>query len=301
MPARRRASISTGYLLSHHKYSLEFRQDHKYLDPIASFLLSTPEEDGHCEFFATAACVLLRGVGVPTRYVTGYYVHEGAGGTTMIVRQRDAHAWCQAWIDGTGWITVDATPGDGRPDALENDTPVEPWRRVWERIQDALQAITFQLANITPVQTGAVVVGFSVLSAGGWAFWMYWKRRALLARLVSVPKPTYTMNDVVLRAQSERFEQAWKRATGTALPANRSYSEYLRLRGADAEAPLPDGLAAASAEFAREYEAARFGSPIDDERREALRRLLEKIETIEPVAPGAAAEKTSMRESTTTR
>lgn len=77
-------------------------------DPIGNFLLS--RKAGHCEFFASSTALLLRQMGVPTRYVVGYAVSEWNTDMNMyIVRQRHAHAWVTAWVDGQ-WQVVDTTP-----------------------------------------------------------------------------------------------------------------------------------------------------------------------------------------------
>lgn len=70
------------------------------------FLLQT--RSGHCEYFATAAVLLLRQLHIPARYAVGYAVHEHFGGK-YVVRQRDAHAWCLVWRNGT-WQDFDTTP-----------------------------------------------------------------------------------------------------------------------------------------------------------------------------------------------
>jgi protein-glutamine gamma-glutamyltransferase len=54
--------------------------------------------------------VLMRAAGIPAHIVTGYQ-----GGTFnryadyWIVRQSDAHAWVEVWIEGRGWQRVDPT------------------------------------------------------------------------------------------------------------------------------------------------------------------------------------------------
>jgi transglutaminase-like putative cysteine protease len=66
--------------------------------------------EGFCEHIASAFVVLMRGMDVPARVVTGYQ-----GGTfnsvdgVLEVRQRDAHAWAEVWIEGEGWLRVDPT------------------------------------------------------------------------------------------------------------------------------------------------------------------------------------------------
>ena len=75
---------------------------------LADFLLVT--RTGHCEYFATATTLLLRAAGVPARYATGYSVQEWSPlERSYIVRERHAHAWVRAWVDGH-WIDFDTTP-----------------------------------------------------------------------------------------------------------------------------------------------------------------------------------------------
>src|SRR5205823_5468364 len=72
-------------------------------------------------------------MGVPARYVTGYYAHESADEGVSIVRQCDAHAWTEVWTDENGWITFDPTPSSGMPgqaNALSN------FERAWDKLDD---------------------------------------------------------------------------------------------------------------------------------------------------------------------
>lgn len=65
---------------------------------------------GYCEYYASAFAILMRAAGIPTRIVTGYqggYWQEGAD--YLLVRQSDAHAWNEVWLDGEGWVRVDPT------------------------------------------------------------------------------------------------------------------------------------------------------------------------------------------------
>ena len=65
---------------------------------------------GYCEYYASTMAVLLREMGVPTRYVTGYLPGErdlGQGIST--VRNSDSHAWVQVYFPGYGWIDFDPT------------------------------------------------------------------------------------------------------------------------------------------------------------------------------------------------
>ena len=72
---------------------------------------------GHCQTFATAMALLLREVGVPTRFVTGFLGGElGAFGRYVLVRGQNVHAWVEVWCGpGRGWVTFDPTPSAGQP------------------------------------------------------------------------------------------------------------------------------------------------------------------------------------------
>ncbi len=72
------------------------------------FLFDT--QRGFCEHFASAFAVLMRAAGVPTRVVTGYQGGEvNPVDGYLVVRQSDAHAWAEVWLDGRGWLRVDPT------------------------------------------------------------------------------------------------------------------------------------------------------------------------------------------------
>jgi len=75
---------------------------------LAAFLRE--HRKGHCEYFATAAVLLLRAAGVPARYATGYSVQEWSElEQRFVVRRRHAHAWARAYVDGQ-WRDFDVTP-----------------------------------------------------------------------------------------------------------------------------------------------------------------------------------------------
>jgi len=77
-------------------------------DPVDRFLFDTRR--GFCEHYASAFSVLLRSAGIPTRIVLGYQGGEiNPLGGHLIVRQSDAHAWTEVWLDGLGWYRVDPT------------------------------------------------------------------------------------------------------------------------------------------------------------------------------------------------
>lgn len=77
-------------------------------DPVDDFLFSSRR--GFCEHFASAFTLLMRAAGIPARVVVGYQGGElNPFGDHMTVRQSDAHAWSEAWLEGRGWVRVDPT------------------------------------------------------------------------------------------------------------------------------------------------------------------------------------------------
>ncbi|MEI6802877.1 MAG: DUF3488 and transglutaminase-like domain-containing protein [Burkholderiales bacterium] len=67
-------------------------------------------KEGFCEHIASSFVVLMRGLGIPARVVTGYQGGEpNALDGYWTVRQSDAHAWTEVWIAAQGWVRVDPT------------------------------------------------------------------------------------------------------------------------------------------------------------------------------------------------
>ena len=77
-------------------------------NPVDRFLFETRR--GFCEHYASAFSVMMRSVGIPTRIVLGYHGGElNPMGGHLIVRQSDAHAWTEIWLDSLGWYRIDPT------------------------------------------------------------------------------------------------------------------------------------------------------------------------------------------------
>lgn len=82
--------------------------------PVEDFLFHSKE--GYCEHYATAMVMLLRSSGIHARLVTGFLEGEWSElGGYFMVRQKDAHSWVEAYIDGTGWVRFDPTPSAAAP------------------------------------------------------------------------------------------------------------------------------------------------------------------------------------------
>ncbi len=78
-------------------------------DPVEAFLTETNR--GYCEHFASALALIARMWRIPTRLVVGYKNGSFEGESrSYVFRDRDAHAWVEAYFNGYGWVQFDPTP-----------------------------------------------------------------------------------------------------------------------------------------------------------------------------------------------
>jgi protein-glutamine gamma-glutamyltransferase len=186
---------------------------------VDDFLFDTKR--GFCGHYASAFAALMRAAGIPARVVTGYQ-----GGTLnpygdyWILRQSDAHAWTEIWIDGRGWMRIDPTASiaperveRGLADTANADDPlVSRWqsrtawfagarlrldllREIWrERILDFDQDSQRRLLEMLhiPEPDGQKLV---MLLAVGMALvlaWLTWQvRRELAPQSKDIAARTY--------------------------------------------------------------------------------------------------------------
>ena len=66
---------------------------------------------GYCEYFATTMAMLLRELGVPTRYAKGFLPGDRDPSGHETVRSANAHAWVEVYFPGYGWVDFDPTAG----------------------------------------------------------------------------------------------------------------------------------------------------------------------------------------------
>lgn len=104
-------------------------------------------ETGYCMHFANATAVMLRALGVPARYVTGYCANVVDGKAT--VTSDNAHAWVEYFDERIGWIPLDATSSDFEvPQATESIQPTTQAQTTSPTVQPTTQA-----QNTKPVKT----------------------------------------------------------------------------------------------------------------------------------------------------
>jgi transglutaminase-like putative cysteine protease len=127
-----RVSKLETYLAEKYTYTLDFAGATTNLS-IEDFLLR--EKRGYCEYFASAMVLLLRSEGIPARLVSGFLGAEFSDlGGQYVVRQGNAHAWVEAWIEGEGWRTFDPTPFAGQPGIQRTSGAANLMAMAWEEL-----------------------------------------------------------------------------------------------------------------------------------------------------------------------
>ncbi len=71
---------------------------------------------GYSVHYATAAALMLRYFGVPARYVEGYFLSAEEAeayraGETIVLTEKNAHAWAEYYLNGVGFVPFEVTPG----------------------------------------------------------------------------------------------------------------------------------------------------------------------------------------------
>jgi hypothetical protein len=79
-------------------------------DPVADYLFGN--QKGYCVHQAHAAVYLMRALGLPARVGAGYASEDRSrgGGSTIMLREGQAHAWPELYVQNVGWIIIDISP-----------------------------------------------------------------------------------------------------------------------------------------------------------------------------------------------
>ncbi len=125
------------------RYSLHTSIQDPTIDPVEDFLVN--RFTGHCEYFASAAVLMLQAVGVPARVVNGYkgYEQNSVSGQYE-VKQKHAHAWLEAYIDGH-WETLDPTPASARDEAVSQTSQLAWWKDLGRTFNDKWRTLVEQM------------------------------------------------------------------------------------------------------------------------------------------------------------
>ncbi len=245
------------------RYSLEpgaFRTP----DPLAEFLFE--KRQGYCEYFASAAALLLRLQGVPTRYVKGLQVGEAQRvGQHFLLRESDAHAWVDVRLP-QGWVEVDPTPADDYAAVHAQDRP--GWlARAWEGLAARAARLRASLGSFDAALLLALLREHWLLLvalAGVVLVVSWWRRRPRGPR---IRRPEVEALRPELLALVRRLDQACARA-GAPRPAARGLLEHLDRLPAAAGSPA---WRVAAREAAQGIYAETYGGrPLSDESFRAL-------------------------------
>jgi transglutaminase-like putative cysteine protease len=135
-------------------------------NPVDQFLFESRK--GFCEHYAASLVTLMRAAGIPARVVVGYQGGEvnplGPLGKYLIIRQSDAHAWAEVWLEDRGWLRIDPTA-------------MIPASRV-EAIADSLRFESVEAPPIALEQIAWLVEGWRTLrnswdaANNAWNFWV---------------------------------------------------------------------------------------------------------------------------------
>lgn len=125
----RKIAEKEGFLDSELTVSEKVEMVKNYISSSKTYSLKTPKmpsgkdfatwflnesDTGYCVHFATAGTLMLRALGIPARYVTGYYATAYAN-QTVTVTTDNAHAWVEYYSDTAGWIPLECTPSSFQP------------------------------------------------------------------------------------------------------------------------------------------------------------------------------------------
>ncbi|MBQ8824694.1 MAG: hypothetical protein IJZ64_05610 [Ruminococcus sp.] len=145
------------YLADSATYSLSPGKTPGTRDFVNYFLIENKK--GYCTHFATAGILLARNAGIPARYCEGYVIapedienakRNANGSYTISITDARAHAWCEFYITGYGWMPFEFTPGYY---GFENlDIPQEDESSVEEKSEEETTQIT-----TTEIQTETIL------------------------------------------------------------------------------------------------------------------------------------------------
>lgn len=212
---------------------------------------------GFCEHYAGSFVFLMRAAGIPARVVAGYQGGErNPLGSTVQVRQYDAHAWAEIWLPGRGWVEFDPTAAvaperitDGARAAMGDEEEFladAPLAGLWQpgsalaTLRDALDYLNHGwntwvlgyddasqqgflkrlLGKYSPYRIGLLLLGSGLLVAALLTLWMF--RESLFRR-----------EDPVTR-EYRRFCAAWARRGQPRQPGEGPSDYAARLQAADA-------------------------------------------------------------------
>ena len=235
-------------------------------DPIEYFLLERPP--AHCEYFASGAILLLRSAGVPCRYVTGFVSAEkNEIGGYWVARNRDAHAWVEAFDQDNGWVVVETTPPSGTPQTstVPSSTADQMWdatKSRWQRLVASIRAggLSGMLRILGPLLIHPLTIALVILST-----FVLVLRRLRIRRGPAESQETADPQIQQMHALLSRMDKRWDEEGITRQPQETLHQFAGRLDTAGSTPEFNE-----SARWYRRFAAIRYSGQIN----------LESIETL---------------------
>ncbi|MBM7694496.1 transglutaminase-like putative cysteine protease [Peribacillus deserti] len=82
-------------------------------DYVDQFLFDT--KVGYCDNYSTSMVVLLRSLGIPSRWAKGYsdgeFIRSEDNQNIYEITNNNAHSWVEVFFEGTGWVPFEPTKG----------------------------------------------------------------------------------------------------------------------------------------------------------------------------------------------
>jgi hypothetical protein len=254
---RARAEALERWFRQNFQYSLSVDLDGEG-SPLA--VLIRERRPAWCVYFASAMAALLRSVDVPARLAGGFVPQEeNRFSGAFLVRERDAHAWVEVYLEDEGrFVAFDPTPWQSR-DALLPPQAAGPVGSALQAVGSFFRRWTSHLLA-SPLETlGALARApltwlFVALLAG-------WRLRTRVRRQRALrPREAMRGEDPKLAAIYARYLRAMKRGAGL-VPSPSETDEELLLRLRSARGDEAANMAHA---FLTIYRRVRFGGAMSD-------------------------------------
>ena len=199
--------------------------------PMAEFLNDV--RAGHCEYFATAATLMLREAGIPARYATGYAIMErDTKRDEFVIRGTHGHAWCRVWDETTGtWLDFDPTPPDWFATVAPQPSAIQRFNDNLKRLREDFFVWRNRPSNRLAVSFGMIGVGLVLTGFFARRLWRS-KRRVAAAGAAGD-----CYDGLIIRTPLHRLEAKARKHLGPR-PPGQPFGEWLaRLRGSLPDSP----------------------------------------------------------------
>lgn len=137
--------------------NLNYSEETSNYDGSSDFLiwLLSAKKKGRDIHYATAAALIYRYLGIPSRYVEGYCLTKNAvekkeAYDTIDLLEKDAHAWVEIYLDGVGFVPMEFDPSwKGKMDRPRQEAEGEQERIKYETLESIQEE---QTKKVNPVK-----------------------------------------------------------------------------------------------------------------------------------------------------